>query len=234
LLAAGRDANSPAEETTVDRIRILLSDDHALLRETLKLLLNAQPDLEVIGEAGAAAETSRLAAELNPDIILLDITLPDRSGIGLLPELRQLCPSARIIMLSMHEDSTYVRSSLAAGAAGYIGKSSKPGVLLEAIHAVRQGGQFIDPSLRTAEPGPAPPAVASETAPIARLSDRERQVLVWLTQGLRYQAIAERMGVSVKTVETYRSRLTAKLGFKDRADMMRFAIESGILSSPPA
>jgi DNA-binding NarL/FixJ family response regulator len=216
----------------MDRIRLLLADDHALLREALKPPLNSQPDMEVAAEAATAAETLRQAMAVDPHIILLDITFPDRSGISLLPDLRQRCPSSRVVMLTMHDDPTYLRSALAAGAAGYVVKSSRLNVLLDAIRTVQRGEAFVDPSMRQHETELAKSTRSAETAPIARLSDREREVLGWLTRGLRYQAIAEKMGISVKTVETYRSRLTTKLGFKSRADLMRFAIESGLLADP--
>ena len=217
----------------MDRIRIMLADDHAMLREVLQPLLNTQPDMEVVAEAGTAAEAVRLAATANASIILLDITFPDQSGIGVLPELLKQSMASRVVMLTMHEDPAYLRSALAAGAAGYVVKSSRSDVLLEAIRTVSQGKSFIDPSMRHHATPREPAEAGSAIAPIARLSDRERQVLISLVRGLRYQAIADKLGVSVKTVETYRSRLRAKLGFTDRADLMRFAIESGILTNAP-
>jgi len=215
----------------VDRLRIMLVEDHVLLREALKLLLNAQPDLQVVAEAGTAELALARALEVNAQIILLDITLPDRSGISLLPDLRERCPSSRVIVLSMHEESEYLRSALAAGASGYIVKTSPSPILLDAIHSVQRGVNFIDPMLGPIGIEPAKPSRMADASPVARLSDRERQVLRSLAQGMRYQTIADKMGVSVKTVETYRSRLTAKLGFTNRADLIRFAIEMGILST---
>jgi two-component system, NarL family, response regulator NreC len=165
--------------------------------------------------------------------VLLDVAMPGGSGIGALPELRRRINGARVIMVSEHAEPSYLRAAMAAGAAGYILKNSHAAELLEAIRAVHHGETYIDMPLREYATEPAPAPRSPESAPITRLSDRERQVLQSLAQGLRYQAIAEKMGVSVKTVETYRSRLTAKLGFKNRADLMRFAIESGILAEAP-
>ena len=218
----------------MDRTRIYLADDHALLRETLKLFLQTLTDMEVVAEAGTAAALLRSALKANAHVILLDITLPDRSGISILPELRQNCPSSRVLVLTMHEEPEYLRAALAAGAGGYVVKASPSEVLVEAIRAVRRGETYIDPSLRQHTSEPAKAVRSPEAAPIARLSDQERHVLVGLAHGLTYRAIAEKMGVSVKTVETYRSRLTTKLGFKNRVDLMRFAIESGLLEHPPA
>lgn len=210
----------------MDRSRILIADDHALFREALTPLLNAQADFEVVAQAANAEETLRLTQEVKPKVVLLDIKFPDRSGISVLPSMRELSPSTRVLMLTMHDEPTFLRAALAAGAAGYVVKSSPFSVLLEAIRTVREGQSFIDPSLRAFE---IEPASTLERPPITRLSERERQVLIGLAQGLRYQTIADQMGISVKTVETYRGRLTTKLGFQDKADMIRFAIESGIM-----
>ena len=213
----------------MDRTRLLLVDDHALLRETLKLFLSTLPEMEVVAEAGTAAAVLHDAPNANADVILLDITLPDRSGISILPELRKNCPTVRVLVLTMHEEPEYLRAALAAGAAGFVVKASPLPVLVEAIRAVQRGETFVDPSLRELASEPAKAVRSPEAAPVARLSVQERHVLVGLAHGLRYRAIAEKLGVSVKTVETYRSRLTNKLGFQNRADLMRFAIESGIL-----
>jgi two-component system, NarL family, response regulator NreC len=157
--------------------------------------------------------------------------LPDRSGISLLPELRVQCPSSRVLALTVHQEPEYLRSALAAGAHGYVVKSSHFSVLDEAIHAVKRGETFIDPSMRKYEPEGL--ARSAATVPSTLLSQREKQVLILLAQGLRYRAIAEKLGVSVKTVETYRTRLRQKLGFKSRADIIRFAFESGIMTQAP-
>jgi two-component system response regulator NreC len=211
------------------RIQILIADDHALLRETMALALNAQPDMVVVAGTGSNKETMRIASETQPNLILLDITMPDGSAIGIVPELCQRCPEARILIVTMHDDPAYLRAALAAGAHGYFVKRAPISALLEAIRVVCRGERFVDESLREH----AAHIVEAAKPPIARLSEREHQVLLGLAQGLQYQAIAEKMRISVKTVETYRSRLTAKLGFTNRADLMRFAIESGILNNVP-
>jgi two-component system response regulator NreC len=218
----------------MDRTRILLADDHSLLRDALRPYLQSQPDLDVVAEASSAEEALRRTTETAPDVVLLDVVMPGGGGIGAVPELRRQNPGARVLILSEHAEPSYMRAALAAGASGYVLKTSPAAVLLEAIRAVRAGDTYVDEPLRAHVSEPARPVRAADAAPITRLSERERQVLVWLAQGLRYQAIAEKMGVSVKTVETYRSRLTAKLGFKNRADLMRFSIESGILANSPA
>ncbi len=217
----------------MDRIRVLLVEDHTLLRETLRDRLSREPDLEVAAEAANADEALRLSRAVNPDVILLDLTLPDQSGIAVLPELRKQCPDSRVLVITVHNEPSYLRAAIASGASGYLVKTANASVLLDAIRATRRGEVFIDPSMRAHLSDIAKPLKMVEVAPISRLSDREREVLVGLAQGLKYQEIAAKMGVSVKTVETYRTRLTTKLGFKNRADLMRFAIESGILHQPP-
>jgi len=213
----------------MDRTRLLIADDHALLRAALRLLLGREEDMEVAAEAATAEETLSQATVTRPNLILLDITFPDRSGIALLPSLREQLPDTQVLVLTMHEDPAYLRSALAAGAAGYVLKASPPEVLLEGIRSVRTGNVFVDPALRQFAEQAITNHTGHNTSPVSRLSERERQVLVALAQGLRYQTIADRMNISVKTVETYRARLTAKLGFQNRADLMRFAIESGLL-----
>lgn len=214
----------------MERISILIADDHTLLCETLELFLNGQPDIKVIARTASAEETLSKCAETNPNVVLLDITFPDRSGISILPDLRNRFPSSRALIVTMHTEPSYLRAAMAAGASGYLVKTSCLSGLLEAIRAVHSGETFIDPSMRTHLTEPAKGGRTREESPISRLSERERQVLRSLANGMRYQAIADELGVSVKTVETYRSRLTSKLGFTNRADMMRFAIESGILA----
>jgi DNA-binding NarL/FixJ family response regulator len=215
----------------MDQMRILLADDHALFREPLKLFLQSQPGMEVVGEAGTADEALQLAIVRQPDIVLLDITMPGQSGIAILPQLHISCPDTRVVIVTDHAEASYLRSALAASAMGYVLKTSAPAVLLEAIHSAMRNVLFIDPSLRGIRDARAEPARGPGAAPFTRLSERERQVLKLLAQGLRYQDVAERIGVSVKTVETYRSRLKSKLGFTSREDMVRIALESGVLTA---
>ncbi len=212
----------------MDQINLMLVDDHELLRDALKCIFSAQADMKVVSESGTAAAALEQASNSDAAVILLDIKLPDRSGLSIMPELRVRCPGAQIIIVSMHDEPSYLRSALAAGALGYVVKTSGAAILLEAVRAVHCGESYIDPSMRSYEVNDGLSLLRN--APVSRLSERERQVLFWLAQGMRYQVIADKLGVSVKTIETYRSRLTAKLGFKDRSDMMRFAIETGLLN----
>lgn len=215
----------------MDRIHILLGDHHTLLRETLSSYLRSQPDMEIVGEAATADGVLQQSIVHCPDIVLLAISLPGKSGLSILPELRQHCPDTKVVVVTAHDEPSYLRAAIAAGATGYVVKTSSPTILLEAIQVVWQGQEFIDPSLRQHSIETKKTVRGPEMAPAARLSDRERLVLRLLAEGLRYQAIADKMGIRVKTVETYRSRLTAKLGLKSREDLVRFALESGILSA---
>jgi two-component system response regulator NreC len=219
-------------------IRVLIADDHAILRSGIRLLIGAQPDMEVSGEAGDVAEAIRLAKELGPDVVTLDLTMPGGSGLAAVEALRAAAPSARILVLTMHEDPAYVRSALAAGASGYLAKSAADSALIAGIRAVARGRIFVEVEGREAKEALAEPGrVSSEAvAPIATLSAREREVLVLLAQGHTNRAIAERLGLSVKTVESYRARLMQKLGLDSRAELTRLAIDLGLVgsaSSPP-
>ena len=214
------------------KIRVLIADDHAILRSGLRLLISAQPDLEVVGEAGDFEETIRRAKALLPDVVTLDLTMPGGSGLAAIEQLRTAVPSARIVVLTMHEDPAYVRSALAAGASGFLVKSAADSALIAAIRAVERGRLFIEVQDREAMKALMTPGrVAPDApAPIALLSEREREVWVLLAQGHTNQAIADRLGLSVKTIESYRARLMQKLGLTNRAELTRLAMELRLVS----
>jgi len=214
------------------KIRVLLADDHAILRSGLRLLIQGQDDMEVVGEAGDCAAVVALAGRLRPDVVTLDLSMPGGSGLETIEKLRVAAPSARVVVLTMHEDPAYVHSALAAGASGYLVKSAADQALMEAIRAVHRGRVFI-------EAGSAA-AIASLTrleapapAPLAALSAREREVLVLVARGHTNRAIGERIHLSVKTVESYRARLMHKLGLSNRSEMTRLAIDLGLLKDAP-
>jgi two-component system response regulator NreC len=212
-------------------IRVLIADDHAILRSGLRLLISGQPDMEVVGEAGDFDETIRLAKALLPDVVTLDLTMPGGSGLGALERLRSEVPSARVVILTMHEDPAYVRSALAAGASGFLVKSAADSALIAAIRAVERGRLFIEVQDREAMTALMTPGrtAAEVPAPIAMLSEREREVWVLLAEGHTNQAIADRLGLSVKTVESYRARLMQKLGLTNRAELTRLAMELALV-----
>jgi two-component system response regulator NreC len=218
----------------VPTIRVLIADDHAILRAGLKLLINAQADMEVVSEAPDGDRAVRAARDTKPDVALMDLTMPGSSGMGALEEIARCCPDTRVLVLSMHDDSAYLRSVLAAGASGYVLKRAVDTELLVAIRAVHRGGVFVDPSLahvfiqdvlnRPANAGRAPRSLRI-------LSERERQVLGLVAQGYGSQEIAKQILVSVKTVETYRARIAEKLGLRTRNEIVRFAVQMGLLTS---
>jgi two-component system, NarL family, response regulator NreC len=216
-------------------IRILIVDDHAILRAGLRLLINAQPDMEVVSEAMDGKEALWKAREMKPDVALMDITMPKTGGLQALEQLRQVCPHTRILVLTMHDDPAYARWVLAAGGLGYVVKRAADSDLLAAIRVVYRGRTFVDPTLagslvqellgKQASAGPADRGVSR-----ILLSPREREVLRLLAQGYTNQQAAKWILVSVKTVETYRARIAQKLGLHSRAELTRYALESGLLT----
>lgn len=212
-------------------VRVLIVDDHPILRSGLRLLISAEPDLEVVGEAGDVDEAVALAESLVPDVITLDLGLPGGSGLAAIERIRARAPKARIVVLTMHEDPAYVRGALAAGATGYLVKSAADSSLIEAIRAVYRGRVFIDAEDGDRVQPQGPAGRASAPSPVDSLSAREREVMVLLARGHTNQEIADRLGLSVKTVESYRSRLMQKLGLTSRAELTRLALELGLLGS---
>jgi len=215
------------------KIRVMIADDHAILRSGLKLLVNAQADMEVVSEASDGALAIQAARETKPDVALMDLTMPRTGGMRALEEIVRNERKTRVLVLTMHDDPAYLRSVLAAGASGYVLKRSVDADLLSAIRAVHRGGTFVDPSLASvlvqdvlAKRG----VKASRTRPVNILSDRELQVLRLVARGYSSQQIAKQILVGVKTVETYRSRLSQKLGLRTRSDVVRFAVQMGLLT----
>jgi DNA-binding NarL/FixJ family response regulator len=212
------------------RIRILLADDHVVLRTGLRMLISSQRDLEVVGEASDGDEAVRKAAAVRPDVALVDISMPGSGGIKAIERIRQAVPTTRVLVLTMHDVPAYLRASLAAGASGYVVKRSADSDLLAAIRDVHRGRTVLDPSLaaRVAYGGLRRRGSADSPTPTALLSQREREVLELVAQGFTNQQIADHLGLSVKTVETYRARLVEKLGLQSRAELVRYALDSGL------
>jgi two-component system response regulator NreC len=212
---------------------ILLADDHTVLRSGLRLLLSGQDGLDVIAEAGSGAETLALAEKLQPDLILLDLSMPTLGGLDALPLLRKLAPAARVLILTMHDDPQYLRQALQQGAAGYVLKKAADSELLSAIHAVLRGEVYIHPAMtRPLLEDLLPPAGTSTHADLwDTLSEREQNVLRQVALGYTRTEIAEQLNLSAKTVETYRARGMEKLALRSRAALVRFALEKGIMRS---
>ena len=203
------------------KIRVLLADDHAILRAGVRMLLEAQPDMTVVAEASDGEEAIREAAGTRPDVAVVDLTMPGLSGVQTLERLRREVPDTRLLVLTMHDDPGYARLAVAAGAAGHVVKDAQSGELLTAIRAVHRGRTFVHGVAATAAAAPEPPAPP--------LSPRERQVLALLAHGHTNREVADRLSLSVKTVETHRARLSDKLGLRSRADLVRLAIDLGLL-----
>ena len=213
-------------------IRILIVDDHAVVRAGLRMLLSADPELEIAGEAGDGAQALRLARDLAPDVVLMDISMPDMNGIEATRRIKELCPEVAVLALTMHEDDQYFFEMLAAGASGYVPKRAAPDDLISAIRAVKNGGMFLFPSLarllvsdylqRSGHEG-------SAGRPFDALTDREREVLVRIAQGLSNQQIANELVISIKTVNRHRENIMAKLNLHSRVELVHYAIEKGLI-----
>jgi two-component system, NarL family, response regulator NreC len=215
-----------------NKIRVLIADDHAILRSGLRMLISAQPDMTVVGEAQDGKDAVRVASETAPDVAVLDITMPHGGGLHAIGEIRKIANSVRILLLSMHDEPAYLRTALAAGAAGYVLKKSVDADLLSAIRAVHKGRTYVDSELADGLIRDFLPQRAQESSsPEKRvLSEREAQVLKLVAEGFSSRDIAEQIYVSVKTVETYRRRFAEKLGLETRADIVRYALDLGLLS----
>jgi len=211
----------------------MIADDHAILRAGLRMLVNAQADMEVVSEAPDGEKAVQTARETRPDVALLDLTMPRVGGMKALEEMARDCRETRVLVLTMHDDPAYLRSALAAGASGYLLKRAVDAELIAAIRAVHRGGIFVDPRLANvlvqdvlAKRG----TKAGPTRPVNILSQRELQVLTLVARGYTSAEIAKQIFVGVKTIETYRSRLADKLGLRTRSDVIRFAIQMGLLT----
>lgn len=214
---------------STERISVLLVDDHTILRQGLRMMIEAEPDMCVVGEAGDADEALVLAAKLQPDIVILDLSLPGRSGLLVLPDLVKTVRSGRVLVLTMHDDPSHLKAALAAGASGFVVKQAAHDELLSSLRAVHAGRkpigglEFSDESLESF-------VGRAGTGPLGSLSARELEVLSDIARGFTSKQIAERLGISLKTVDTYRTRLAEKLGVRDRSDIVRIALELDLLS----
>ncbi len=216
----------------MNKIRLLLADDHAVLRAGLKALLNAQPDMEVVAEASDGEEAVRKTIETAPDIVLMDITMPGLSGLEATQQIKNQNQATKILVLTMHEDERYLYNMLNAGASSYVPKKAADTEVIAAIRATYRGEHFIHSSMTTglvAEMRGKEKANPMEHLDQDILSQREREVLRLLAMGHTNQQTAEKLYLSVKTVETYKTRLKEKLGLKGRAELVRYAIQAGLL-----
>ena len=215
--------------------RILLADDHAVLRSGLRLLIDGQPDMEVVAEAGDGRDAIRRAGETKPDVVLFDLTMPQTNAMETIRHVTRTRPKAKVVVLTMHEHPAYVRAAVAAGAAGYVVKRAADTELLSVIHAVSHGARtvvppFADGAEVAAESVARPAEAARMRPPRTLLSPRENQVLRLLAHGHSNRQIATRLKLSVKTVETFRARLSKKLRLRGRAALVRYALRTGLVT----
>jgi len=206
-------------------IRVLLADDHALMREGLRALLATTPDIEVVGEVRTGREAERQVARLNPDVVLMDIAMPELNGIEAARVIHLRCPAVRIVMLSMHATAEYVYRAFEAGACGYLLKEMAVEEVITAVRTVHGGGRYLSPALAefVLDHG-----AGHARGPVNSLSTRERQVLQLVVEGRTSNEIARMIYLSPKSVQTYRSRLMMKLGVSDVPSLVKFALEHGL------
>lgn len=212
--------------------RVLLADDHAVLRSGLRLLLTSRNEFEVVGEASSGIETLSLAEKLQPDLILLDLSMPMLGGLDALPALRKLVPSACVLILTMHDDPQYLRQALKHGASGYVLKKAADAELLSAMRAVLRGEVYVHPSMtRVLLEDMLETQPAEQEGEWKSLSEREQEVLKMVALGHTSAEIAGQFNLSAKTVETYRARGMEKLGLRTRAALVKFALQEGLIRS---
>jgi two-component system, NarL family, response regulator NreC len=208
------------------RVRILLADDHAVVRHGFKMILEEQADLEIVGEAGNGREAVTLAEQLKPDVVVMDVAMPELNGIEATRRLAVSLPHTRVLALSMHKDNVYVREILRAGARGYLLKDSPPGDLVAAVRAMASGEGYISPAVSN--------AVLDDyrrhvTNPIDLLTSREREVLQMLAEGKTNKEIAVVLNLSVYTVDAHRGRIMEKLNLHSINELVRFAVRNGLV-----
>ena len=214
------------------KIRVLVADDHAIIREGLCIMLDNQLDMEVIGKAANGREAVRLVNERKPDVVVIDISMPELNGIEAIQQMLPRHPQMKVVVLSIHGTKPYVFRALKAGAKGYLMKETAGPEVVDAVRAVYRGERYLsqsiadllaDGSLRNLE-------ASLEFSPLETLSPREREILQLVAEGKTSQEIAERLSISPKTVDTYRSRLMRKIGVEDMAGLVKFAIQHGVIA----
>jgi len=216
----------------MDKLRILLAEDHETVRAGLKLILNAQDDMEVIAEAEDGRTAVSRTEALRPDVVVMDVSMPELNGLKATELLKASCPQVKIVTLTRHAEGAYMKQLFRAGASGYVLKQSRPAELLHAIRAVSLGGRYLDATMAgkvidDAQRGVSPRATGQSTA--APLSTREAEVMRLIAWGYSNKEVAEQLQVSVKTVETHKTRAMQKLGMTSRIEIVRYALLNGWL-----
>ena len=212
-------------------IHILLADDHTILRAGLKMMLNAQPDMEVIGEAHDGRQALHEALRLHPDVILMDITMPDMNGIEATRQVKKQLPEVKVLILTMHENDEYVFQALRAGASGYMLKEAADTDLINALHVIQSGNFYLSPTAQSVMVGDYLQRVRAgeEKDSYSSLTEREREILKLVAEGFTNNQIAERLVISPKTVDTHRTHIMDKLNLHSRAELVKYAMRRGLL-----
>ena len=210
-------------------VRVVIVDDHAVVRAGLRMLLDAEADIETVGEAGTAREAIFEVRAQTPDVVLMDVVLPDKTGIEATPDVLKEAPDAKVLVLSMQDDPSYVRQAFAAGAAGYVLKEAADSEVVAAVREVASGGRYVHPPLGARMA--ASDAEATAKAAADPLSEREREVLRLLALGHTNQEIAKMLYISVRTAETHRAHIMQKLRLNTRAELVRYALGEGLIEA---
>jgi len=216
----------------MEKIQVLVAEDHETVREGLRLIIDAQPDMKTVGEAGDGNTAVELAQKLNPDVVVMDISMPSLNGSKATRKIMQCCPNIRIIALTRHTESGYVQELLRAGAAGYVLKQSSSDELIRAIRAVKSGRSYLDPAITTgvvSEYATAQPSLKSRLG--LSLTEREAEVLRLIASGYSNKEIAARLAISTKTVEAHKANSMKKLDLTSRIDIVNYALLQGWLGS---
>lgn len=217
----------------MSRIRVLIADDHAILREGLRALLKLADDIEVVGEASDGLEAVERAEALAPDVVLMDVAMPGLGGLEATLELKKRMPAVKILVLTQYEDREYIRRFLQAGVSGYILKRSAGAELASSIRAVQRGGLVLDPEVAKEalrEPLPRSGPASGSASLYDTLTDREKQVLKLVADGRSNKEVAELLGISVKTAMSHRENLMEKLGVHSRTELIKFALREGVIT----
>jgi two-component system response regulator NreC len=216
---------------SLDKIRVLLADDHTILRAGLKIMLNAQPDIETIGEASDGKQAISEAERLSPDVIIMDITMPECNGIEATRQIKRLLPDVRVLILTMHENEEYLFQTLRAGAAGYMLKEAADTDLISAIRVVSGGRFYLSPSAQSMLVSDYLQRVhtGEERDSYSALTEREREILKLVAEGYTNSQIGERLFISPKTVDTHRTHIMDKLNLHSRAELVKYAMRRGLL-----
>ncbi len=212
-------------------IRILLADDHTILRAGLRMMLNAQPDFEVVGEAQDGRQAIQEAQRLQPDVILMDITMPDMNGIEATRQIKKILPDIKVLILTMHEHDEYVFQALRAGASGYMLKEAADTDLISALRVIQNGQFYLSPTAQSVMVGDYLQRVRTgeEKDSYSSLTEREREILKLVAEGYTNNKIAERLIISPKTVDTHRTHVMDKLNLHSRAELVKYAMRRGLL-----